>query len=190
MKKVLFVLLLMVIAQPVVADMHTYPLNCAGTYYENSGAWIHNFDLGVTFTEITQVSIQWSGEMEAATVTPPFEYIDVGIGVSIGDVTPYYRSASVWAGAGAYPDPEEFDCTSVISAATITTDWSSLLDGVEEICISYSETIFVSRSYLHHGRAILDDATLIIEGTIVPEPISLTVLLLGATVVLRKNKDV
>ncbi|MBN1436834.1 MAG: hypothetical protein JW936_07150 [Sedimentisphaerales bacterium] len=187
MKKVLFVLLLMVIARPAVADVVTYPLSCAGTYNVNSEAWVHDFDLGVTFTEITQVSIQWSGAMTAATVSPPFQYIDVGVSASITGAAPQYRHASVWAGAEAYPVPEEFDCQSIIQSSGTTTDWSSLLDGQDQIRIEYTEEILLLQTYLHHGSMVLDDATLIVEGTVVPEPICATLLLIGATALLRKR---
>ena len=191
MKKMflLLMVLLLIMAQSALADMRTYPLNCAGTYDENSGAWIHNFDLGVAFTEITQVSIQWSGKMEAATVSlpnpPRSEYWDAIILASLF-FDSGYASAKAEAGAVEYPDTEEFDCDSVFTGLS-ADEAADLLDGTGQIQIEYEELVLLEGSYAIHGEVLLNDAVLVVDGVIVPEPICATLLLIGATALLRKR---
>lgn len=189
MKKML-VLLLLLMAQFAVADIVTYPLSCAGTYDENSSEWSTQFDLGVTFTEITQVSIQWSGTMEAALVALPgrMEVWDAIISASLW-FHPGYAFATAEAGAATDPDPEPFDCASIFTDLD-ESEIATLLDGTGEIHIGYESHIFSldAGGYLNHGEILLNDATLVFEGTVVPEPMSMAMLLVGTVSLLRKRK--
>ncbi len=58
-------LAVLVLAVGAWADVIELPLDCAGTYDINTPAWNYNFDLGVTFSEISNVYIDWSGEAVA-----------------------------------------------------------------------------------------------------------------------------
>ena len=46
---------------PITAAIVELPLDCAGTYDPDNQYWTTDFDLGVTFTEIFHVYIDWSG---------------------------------------------------------------------------------------------------------------------------------
>lgn len=192
MKKMLFVLLLMLLAQFAVADTVTCPLSCAGTYDENSGAWTSSFDFGVTFSEITQVSIQWSGSMRNVIVSLPNpsreENWDTILRAAL-DLGTGSASTTTQAGASTYPIPESFDCESVFTDLT-ESKLVGLLDGTGEILIEYSPYAFIEGAggIASHGEIFLNDATLIIEGTVVPEPICISMLLVGVTAQLRKNR--
>jgi hypothetical protein len=67
------------------ADIVQLSLPCAGVYDLNTPYWSADFDLGVTFTDISHVYVDWSGETIAALAAEysnpddPFS-IHVGIG--------------------------------------------------------------------------------------------------------------
>jgi hypothetical protein len=91
--------------------------------------------------------------------------------------------AEVWGGEGTYPAPEPFDSLSEIQAST----WIDLLDGKTRITVQYDELIMLFGRYIEHGSVMLDDATLIVEGTIVPEP-TMFLLLITGIVGIRTNR--
>ncbi|MBN1436832.1 MAG: hypothetical protein JW936_07140 [Sedimentisphaerales bacterium] len=193
MKKMFLILmmLLLITTHSASADVVTHPLSCAGTYDEYTSPWVHYFDLGVTFTEITQVSIQWSGTMDAAIVSlPGGEETWDALLTAVLTTDPDDYSTSVYArteaGAATDPEPEPFDCESVFDLPYYKS-WDELLDGQGRISIKYDWPVLVYGDYANHGEILLNNATLVVEGTVVPEPISLTMLLLGAATVLRKK---
>ncbi|MBN1435956.1 MAG: PEP-CTERM sorting domain-containing protein [Sedimentisphaerales bacterium] len=190
----ILMLLLLITAQSALANTYPYPLNCAGTYDENSDVWEHDFDLGVTFTEITQVSIQWSGEATAGIFiynNPPGEVLVDSEMLATLVLNPGFATAVAGAGVAEYPDPEQFSCESIFTGLS-PDEIATLLDGTGKIIIERNliVTSIGGGSYLSHGEVSLNDATLIIEGTLVPEPTGMLMLLLGTTSLLRKNKDV
>jgi hypothetical protein len=172
------------------ADMVELPLNCAGTYDINTPYRTIDFNLGVTFSEISNVYIDWSGEITAglAIYYPdpcnPFPQ-EVGIRASLGG-NPWPRLTTVWGGEETYPEPEPFDSLSEIPASTST--WSDLLDGQGTIRIQYEEVIMTNGKYIEHGLGKLDNATLIIEGTVIPEPASFFLFALGGLFLKRARK--
>ena len=169
------------------ADIVEFPLDCAGQYNFDSPYWSSDFYLGYTFTEISQVYIDWDGEitggmavqLDPQTLEPlgePFPMI-VEISAYLGS-NPYLRSTNVWGGAVTYPDPEPFDCLSEFELYGGST-WSDLLDGTGTIIINYGEAISINGYYTEHGSIALDSATLIVDGVIVPEPTVLLFISIG-----------
>jgi hypothetical protein len=169
--------MVMALAAGASGEFIELPLNCAGTYDFNTPAWTSDFDLGVTFSEISHVYIDWSGEITAGLA---IRYTDTcnpfprDVGIKAGFYPPL-RTAEVWGGEGTYPVPEPFDVLSQIGG----TNWSDLLDGKANIEVEYDEIIMLYGEYIEHGSVVLDEATLIVEGTVVPEPATLTLLGLG-----------
>jgi hypothetical protein len=164
------------------AELVELPLDCAGTYDIDNPYWTSDFDLGVTFTEIFHVYIDWAGELTGGLATPfpgpgdPFP-IDAGALASLGS-NPYFRSADVWGGEATYPDPEAFDLILEFQLPGPST-WSDLLDGAGTITIEYDE-LNITGSYVEHGTLLLNEATLLVDGTVVPEPVTLLFLGIGA----------
>jgi hypothetical protein len=169
------------------ADIVELPLAATGIYDHDTPQWTSDFDLGVTLTEISNVYIDWSGEIIAGlaikydpqTFEPsePFP-MDVGIYAFLGS-NPYPRVTDVWGGPLTYPAPELFDRVSELELLGTTT-WSDLLDGKGRIVIGYEEAIMLYGHYIGHGSITLNNATLIVEGVIVPEPASILLLAMCA----------
>lgn len=165
------------------ADIVELPLAAEGRYDVNSPSWEMDFDLGVTFTEISNVYMDWSGEITADLVidsspgSDPFP-IDAGICAYLGP-NPWPRGAWIYGGAETYPEPELFDYRSEFALPGATT-WSDLLDGQGRIRI-YLTGLFgpPGVSWLEFGYADLHSATLVVEGTIVPEPATILLLVAG-----------
>ena len=182
---IIFIVLIIVTAGIVEAAIVELPLDCAGTYEYGNSYWEADFDLGVEFTEISRVYIDWSGEITGALVqdVSPVTFepigdphpVDTGLYASIG-FNPSLRITSVWLGSETYPDAEAFDLLSEI-VLPYNSSWSDILDGKGTILIQYSKLIILYGYFIEHGQVVLYDSTLIVEGTIVPEPG--TVLLFG-----------
>ena len=142
-----------------------------------------DFDLGVTFTEISNVYIDWSGEITAGLAVHnddpcgvPFP-LDVGIYASLG-FNPSVRRTEIRKGAETYPDAATFDELSQFELSGSTT-WSDLLDGQGTITIGYTEPIMLDDTYVEHGLVVLNDASLLVEGVVVPEVSTLLFLGMG-----------
>jgi len=167
------------------ADIVELPLACEGRYDLNSPVWKMDFDLGVPFTEISHVYMDWSGEITAGLAIDPMMPgpqpfpCDVGLIAYLGR-NPGARHVTVYGGEETYPDPESFDSRIEFELLGSTT-WSDLLDGQGMILITYSELVGPYISYVEPGLVLISEATLIVKGTPVPEPA--TILLLAAGVV-------
>ena len=159
------------------------PLGAEGRYDVNSGSWEMDFDLGVTFTEISHVYIDWSGEIMAGLAVDPMRPgpqpfpLDVGISAYLG-ANPWPRLAAVYGGEATYPEPEGFDFQSefALPGAPI---WSDLLDGQGTIEIGHVVLGGPYLIYVEFGFVVLNEATLVVEGTPVPEPATIIFLALG-----------
>ena len=169
------------------ADIVELPLAAEGVYDFNFSYWTTDFDLGVTFTEISNVYIDWSGEITSGLAiyysdpNAPFP-VDVGIYASMG----YPRRTKVWGGA-TYPDPEPFDSLSEIPPGT--SAWSDLLDGRGTITIGYTQPIILG-TYVEYGSVVLNDATLVVDGVVVPEPATFLLLIIGIAGVRAKGRKI
>ncbi|MBW8040068.1 MAG: PEP-CTERM sorting domain-containing protein [Planctomycetes bacterium] len=165
------------------ADIVELTLAAEGRYDVNSGPWEMDFDLGVTFTEISHVYMDWSGEITAGLAfddtTPgpqPFP-LDVGISAYLGP-NPWPRLTDVYGGEATYPEPEGFDSRTEFGLPGSTT-WSDLLDGHGTLQIDYAVLGGPYVIYVESGFVDLNSATLIVEGTPVPEPATVIFLALG-----------
>jgi hypothetical protein len=127
------------------------------------------------------VYVDWAGDITGGLAVDYYEAgdpfpIDVGVYAYISG-PPFTRSTVVWGGEPTYPDPEAFDQLSEIPSGT--TAWSDLVDGQGTIVIDYTELV-IPGSYVEHGSVDLTSATLVVDGTIVPEPATLFLLATGA----------
>jgi hypothetical protein len=126
--------------------------------------------------------MDWSGGITAGLAinysnpNEPFPE-EVGIGASLGG-SPYPRFAQVWGGEATYPAPELFDSLSEFELLGNTT-WSDILDGQGTIRIQYKELILLDGRIVDHGFVILNAATLVVEGAIVPEPATIVLFAAG-----------
>jgi hypothetical protein len=173
------------------ADIVELTLDCTGVYDFNTAPWSTNFDLGVSFTEISHVYIDWAGDITGGLAvqagSDPFPMV-VGTSASLGK-NPGARITSVWGGEVTYPDPEAFDVQSEFELLGGST-WSDLLDGQGTISIYYEEVIILDGWYVEHGSVDLTGATLVVDGTIVPEPSALLLLAAGAVYVRAKHRRI
>ncbi len=179
-------------------------LPCAGRYDWQTPSCTVDFDLGVQFSEISHVYIQWSGQIAASVFAPqddsgrrsrvegevasetdtmaPAQAVDVGIVASLGS-NPYLRSVTIWGGQATYPQAEPFQSLSEVGLVGTST-WSDLLDGKGTISVGYTETMGPYGAFLEHGYVVLGWATLTVDGSAVPEPATLGLLVGG--VLLRR----
>lgn len=169
------------------------PLDSAGVYGGPGASYFEEyFDLGVHFSEISTVSIVWSGSIKGSVITNDLsngepEVVDTHCIAWLGDLD---ATAEVAAGQSTYPDPEQFEVTTKFTLRVNHT-WNNLLDGKGRLLIEENGYIFLpwvgGGGYLEYGEISLENATLVFEGTVVPEPASLLLLLAGVPV-MKKRK--
>ena len=167
---------------PITAAVVELPLDCAGTYNPDNQYWTTDFDLGVSFTEIHHVYIDWSGEITGGLAVDdlnpdPFP-IDVGIGAYL-ESPPNWRHTTRWGGAATHPDAEVFDVQSEFVYGTMP--WSELFDGEGTISIEYNELVILNGTYVESGSVFLNSANLVVDGHIITEPA--TQLLLSSGII-------
>ena len=176
-------LMLLLNAVAANADIVTLSLAAEGRYDPNSPHWQTDFDLGVTFIEISHVYMDWSGEIMAGLATDPMRPgpqpfpCDLGISAYLG-ANPWPRLAAVYGGERTYPEPEGFDSRTEFELLGQTT-WSDLLDGQGWIGIGYTVLGGPYITYVEFGFVDLASPTLVVEGTIVPEPATIVLLVAG-----------
>ena len=101
--------------------------------------------------------------------------LDVGIYASLG-ANPYPRHATLSGGEATYPNPQVFDLRSEFEL--IGSSWSDLLDGQGRIRVITTNAM-IGGYYVDFGSIVLNEATMVVEGTIVPEPGTIIFLALG-----------
>ncbi len=178
------------------ADVVEYDLNCDG-YYWLDRSWSTNFDLGVTFSEISHIYLHWEGSITAAEFEPIFPnpifepYYDGRFIAYIRDFgsSTSLASKNVSAGEDTAPNPEPFDLQSLFSIS----DYSPLLDGTGSIKINFQQTYPLEWYFeppivalVSNASGQLDSAKLVFEGVIVPEPITILLFGLGSFALMRK----
>jgi hypothetical protein len=173
-------LLVLGVAGITRADTVELPLNCAGTYDVNTPPWTTDFDLGVTFSEISHVYIDWSGEMTAGLDEWMGNYnvAMVGFDAVLLGAYPNIQVASIRGGVSTYPAPAPFDVQTEFWLWEPGI-WDNLLDGKDTIRIDFISFagVIPEANVISLGSALLNDSTLVVEGTIIPEPA--TILLFG-----------
>jgi hypothetical protein len=171
-------------AKADTVELNLFDLGCPTAFDHNSPYWRVDFDLGVTFTEITNIYINWSGTITAELVAPfglpdKTKPIDALFVATLYEADPhdYFGRTSVQKGQTTYPTPDPFSIQSMFT----DEDWSALLDGRSNIEIGlygiFRPADLITVEYPHSQ---LDLAILVVEGTTVPEPSSLLLLALGA----------
>ena len=149
------------------------PLACAGRYEPNSLDCKIDLDLGVSFTSISHVYMDWSGEAKGGLYedfykpTQEPSPINEGIYAYLGD-NPSPRYVIVSGGKTTYPEPEAFDCQSKFELWGST--WSDLFDGQGTVVIGYSSLGSGGGTFIEHGFIVLNEAALVIRGAMITEP--------------------
>jgi len=167
-------------AQAELVELDLLSLGCPSTFNYNQSGWTHNFDLGVQFSDIQHVYMDWEGEITAALIqdTHPVTHepigdphpIDVGLGAHI-DKPFDWRYTNTWAGESTYPNPEQFNELSEFINGDLPL--SELYDGQGFLGVGYNEYIILNGYYIGGGTIELSELKLVIDGTIIPEPSTL-----------------
>ena len=168
-------------ARADIVELNLFSLGCPTAFDHNSPSWQTNFDLGVTFTQISHVYIDWSGEIMGRLVlawhTPPAYPSNEEIEAALGHY-PSWRYTTALGGKTTYPESEVFDRLSEFVNGSMS--WSELFDGQGTITIEYPELLSVPEiSVIEYGFINLTSATLIVDGTIVPEPATIVLFVTG-----------
>jgi len=180
---------ILLLAANLPATIIELPLNCAGTYDTGPG-WSVDFDLGDEFTDISHVYIDWSGEITAARAVyynnPNDSFIvPVGITTHIGN-PPNWKHTDFWGGESTYPNAQTFDVKSEYIYGKMP--WSELYDGKGNMKIYYSAPGLMEGYIIENGLVTLNNAKLIIDGTLVPEPTTIFLLAIGVGGIIMRKK--
>ncbi|MBN1392101.1 MAG: PEP-CTERM sorting domain-containing protein [Sedimentisphaerales bacterium] len=191
MKKVIIAIMLATagVALGDTVELNLFSLGCPTAFDHNSQYWTSDFDLGVTFTEITNVYIDWSGEITAGLVvrnSDPCNPFPRDVAISTYLDMPIDAGASAWGGQDTYPTPEPFERQSDYQLFGLGT-WSGLLDGRATIWLYYETLMIGEGYYIKSGSIILNKANLVVEG-VIPEPSSLCLIGLGGLWIIRKSQ--
>lgn len=122
----LIVLLVFACQVPARADtveLDLFSLGCQHTYDINLPSWQTNFNLGVTFSQISNVYINWSGTIVAEKVCPSATLettfpVNGKFVVRLSGANAYY----IPAGAATYPNPESFGLQSQLYETSYESD--------------------------------------------------------------------
>jgi len=166
---VIVVLMLAALETPVVVNATVFelPLACEGQYTVEQ-TWTTDFDFGITFTEISNIYIDWSGSITAEFVEDLVSGnrfpIDAQFVADLYDLDThdFCGGAYVQTGAATYPNPEPFG----LQSAFYDYGWSKLLNGKGTIEIGfwgiYRPATLVT---IEDPNGELTSATLVFEGT-------------------------
>jgi hypothetical protein len=151
-----------------------------------------DFDLGVSFSEISHVYIDWSGEATAGLIAqagePPYTPwpMDTAVRayINLGSYA-QYADAFVGGGVSTYPSPYPFDTRSEFQLYLDST-WSDIRNGRGSISVYYYLPIMSQdRIIIDYGSVALNGATLVVDGTIIPEPSTVLLLSIGLSRIIR-----
>jgi hypothetical protein len=182
-------------AQADIVELDLLSLGCPTEFNVFVDLWQADFDLGVTFSSIDHVYMRWSGEVTAGLalntdmfgnpIGDPFNF-DTGVSVNLGS-TPNWYIAEILDGSDTYPNPKLFQIFSEFEPA----NWSNLLNGRGTVIVSYSCNLDVvipeMLRVIEFGSASLNEATLVFEGDIIPEPATILLLGMGILAVRLRN---
>ena len=158
----LCLLLLICMTAPGFAATYSVSLPCTG-YYSPGASQVVNVNFHQTFASISSVRIAWSGDIFSSM-------LDVGGGWMPlpGQFRSTLPSATAQTG---YMDNQSFNLTTTFQGGG---SWAFLLDGQSTLTMYFDEN---QGDYPGHGD--LATASLLLDGTLVPEPSALMCLGMG-----------
>ncbi len=156
---------------------------CPTEWHFDTPQWQTDFDLGVTFSEISHVYVDWSGEFTASLIEELHSHAtqpnDVGFRAWFSNPR---RSTEIFGGAENYPNSVTFNYHSEI-VLDHSENWADIYDGKGMFSIQYIDSfIWQIYGFVEHGSITLNSATLVVDGVVVPEPMSFVTLAIGAIV--------
>ena len=192
---ILSLVIILNLSQLTKATIVEYPLNGLIGSYSSYDKQIINVDLGVTFSDISNISIDWSGDITAELTFSQFPLPDGRTYVTPGSfLISLYKTSIVDdtfaqtfndGGVDTYPYPESF----VLVQDFSDYGWTYFYDGVAKLEISFSGGSSFPESYpLEEASGNIDTAILIIYGTVIPEPSSLLIISIGALLIRKCSK--
>lgn len=183
------------ISRAEIISLDLLAQGCPTEWQYDTPCWQTDFDLGVSFSEISHVYVDWSGELTGSLVETWYmgsqttQQIPMDMGLIAGFDS--MRRTSIYGGKEDYPDSVTFNYQSeiVLWPSTIFPDWTDILDGTGTFSFhsSYVGEIHDPEVYLiflDYGSVTLTSAALVIDGVLVPEPSSLVLFCLALPIIM------
>lgn len=192
---ILSLTLILSLSQITNATIVEYPLNDFIGAYGLNNSRIANIDIDVEFSDISSISIDWSGDITAGLsnylLSPPENdpFPSQGVfcaylyktNLTIDTFGEVFKSG----GIATYPNPEPFNDIQTFS----DHGWSLFNDGLAILEIRISPgTPNPGEIIVEWPSGNINSAILRIEGTVVPEPASLLILTAGSFWICRYSR--
>jgi hypothetical protein len=168
-----------------------FTLGCPTAFSHNMNRWRTDFDLDIPVSEISHVYIDWSGTFTAglsAYNDDPCNLIPWNTSLSANlHLENFDCFIYISGGKSTYPAPQQF---AVVSPLIGGVGPPSLPFEPFFELLQFPEPKPLDKPVKHieHGSITLNKATLIIEGTFVPEPATLFLLTLGGLPLLTSRR--
>jgi hypothetical protein len=172
-------------AETVQLDL--FSIGCPNLFSHND-SWTSNIDIGVQFSQIDSVYMDWAGGITAGLAIDyddPCNPFPMDVGIKAYFPSPISISATLWGGEPNYPNPEPFDIQTDFGLSPFDT-WDPFLDGSASFSLYYTELVLLNSVYIEHGSIDLTKANLVVEGVIVPDPS--TLILFGLSAIFMRKR--